>query len=375
MYRHSIEPNQLEELWMEANTEALALSLSLDPPSTASVVPKKPPSLSEINQLDFYTFADDSFDDGSSTSNTIESNHLEPAQTTYSKIDVTSVRAEMQLLVNQLRLENKQLKIKLKAAETTLSKRNQHFENKHNLKLAAKDKQITQLKRNLDEQSGALRDLQTTVEELTSQLADLKFEMKMMDTAYASERAAWYYNSIALMRSSSYIRDVVKEEMPELSFLEISSEIGRRWAALDENDKKRFVLKADDDKARYQREKEDYLPDPAYETQATKSKAARKKKDPNAPKRALSAYFYFCEEHRPATREANPSKKITEIASLLAEMWRALPEKKRAKYNKLAADAKEKYQEKMQAYKEGLTKHEDEHDDEDMEEDDGEDTE
>ncbi|OQR92031.1 hypothetical protein THRCLA_22415, partial [Thraustotheca clavata] len=37
----------------------------------------------------------------------------------------------------------------------------------------------------------------------------------------------------AFMFFASYIRDVVKEEMPELSFLEISSEIGRRWAALD----------------------------------------------------------------------------------------------------------------------------------------------
>ncbi|KDO30112.1 hypothetical protein SPRG_05304 [Saprolegnia parasitica CBS 223.65] len=172
----------------------------------------------------------------------------------------------------------------------------------------------------------------------------------------------------AFMFFSSYIREIVKEEMPELTFLQISSEIGRRWASLSDNDKKKFTAKAEDDKARYLREKEDYLPDPAYENQGGKVKGTRKKKDPNAPKRALSAYFYFCDEHRPATREQHPGKKITEIASLLAEMWRALPEKKRTKYNKMAAEAKEKYGEKMAAYKLSLTAHDDEDEEEEVEE-------
>ena len=53
---------------------------------------------------------------------------------------------------------------------------------------------------------------------------------------------------------------------------------------------------------------------------------------------------------RDATRKENPTKKITEIATLLAEQWRALPEKKRVKYHKLHEDAKEKYVEEMEDY-------------------------
>ena len=93
-------------------------------------------------------------------------------------------------------------------------------------------------------------------------------------------------------------------------------------------------------------EKEDYVPDPSFET----TKGTRKKKDPNAPKRALSAYFFFCNDMRQETRDENPSKKITEIATLLAEKRRALPDKKRVKYQKMHEEAKVKYLQQMDVY-------------------------
>ena len=93
-------------------------------------------------------------------------------------------------------------------------------------------------------------------------------------------------------------------------------------------------------------EKEDYVPDPSFEA----TKGTRKKKDPNAPKRALSAYFFFCNDIRQETRDENPSKKITEIATLLAEKWRALPDKKRVKYQKMHEEAKAKYLQQMDVY-------------------------
>jgi hypothetical protein len=134
----------------------------------------------------------------------------------------------------------------------------------------------------------------------------------------------------------------------ELEFLQISSEIGRRWKELSAEDRKPYDELAEADKKRYQEEKEDYVPDPAFDTSG--GKGSRKKKDPNAPKRALSAYFFFCNEVRDQIRAENPEKKITEIAPLLAEKWRDLPEKKRAKYQKMHEEAKVKYQEEMDAY-------------------------
>ncbi|CAK4151785.1 unnamed protein product [Aphanomyces euteiches] len=150
---------------------------------------------------------------------------------------------------------------------------------------------------------------------------------------------------------SKECRETLKTEMPHLAFLDISSEIGRRWAQVSDQDKKKYEQMAQKDKDRYQDEKDNYTPDPEYEN--AKTKGVRTKKDPNAPKRPLSAYFFFCQEHRAAIREKNPSKSITEIAPLLAEQWRSLPEKKRAKYNKMASDAKANYQVEVAKYKNG----------------------
>lgn len=58
--------------------------------------------------------------------------------------------------------------------------------------------------------------------------------------------------------------------------------------------------------------------------------------------------------------------KITDISRLLAEKWRDLPEKKRAKYHKMHEGAKVKYQEQMDVYnaqKDGVVV-EEEHDEE-----------
>ncbi|CAH0488945.1 hypothetical protein KXD40_005931 [Peronospora effusa] len=172
----------------------------------------------------------------------------------------------------------------------------------------------------------------------------------------------------AFMFFSNDIRDTVKKEMPELQFLEISSEIGRRWKKITDEERRPYDELAAADKRRYLEEKEDYVPDPSFET----TKGSRKKKDPNAPKRALSAYFFFCNDIRQETRDENPNKKITEIATLLAEKWRALPDKKRLKYQKMHDEAKVKYQHQMDVYNSnGAVEEEEEveHDDEDDEDD------
>ncbi|OQR83905.1 hypothetical protein ACHHYP_14139 [Achlya hypogyna] len=194
--------HDLDELWLEADTEAFALNLALHPaPSTRSIGP----SLSEINQLDFYAIPDadgTQADECSSQSSTSTVGPLEvkshrpemPTDKTskaYSQIDVTRVRAEMQLIVKQLQLENAQLKKRLKASEAVAAKQKQQLQTKHNLKLAAKDRQLASLQAQLDAQAGAHTSLHSTISDLEIQVTDLQFEMKMMDKAYANERAAW----------------------------------------------------------------------------------------------------------------------------------------------------------------------------------------
>merc|ERR1712130_604679 len=50
-------------------------------------------------------------------------------------------------------------------------------------------------------------------------------------------------------------------------------------------------------------------------------KKQRKKKDPNAPKRPMSAYFLFMNATRPTVRKENPDASIGEVAKILGKMW------------------------------------------------------
>mmetsp|Transcript_20633 Transcript_20633/g.38731 ORF Transcript_20633/g.38731 Transcript_20633/m.38731 type:complete len:244 (-) Transcript_20633:129-860(-) len=84
-------------------------------------------------------------------------------------------------------------------------------------------------------------------------------------------------------------------------------------------------------------------------------KKKKAKKDPDAPKRALSAYMYFCEEKRSSIKEANPDKSPAEITKILGEEWGKLDKGKGGKkgtkkYDALAAKDKKRYDEERAAY-------------------------
>ncbi|KAL6706586.1 Non-histone chromosomal protein 6 [Coniothyrium glycines] len=95
---------------------------------------------------------------------------------------------------------------------------------------------------------------------------------------------------------------------------------------------------------------------------ATKAKAdgGKKKKDPNAPKRGLSAYMFFANEQREKVREDNPGIKFGEVGKVLGEKWKGLSEKQRQPYEAKAATDKKRYEEEKAAYAAGAEEEEEE---------------
>jgi len=79
-----------------------------------------------------------------------------------------------------------------------------------------------------------------------------------------------------------------------------------------------------------------------------KKKGTKKPKDPNAPKRNLTAYFFFAQEHRDAVKAKHPNLAVTEIAKKLGEQWGSVKDKKH--YNDLAAKDKARYEKEKAAY-------------------------
>merc|ERR1711990_388340 len=76
-----------------------------------------------------------------------------------------------------------------------------------------------------------------------------------------------------------------------------------------------------------------------------------KKKDPNAPKRPMSAYFFFLGDKRAEVKAANPEYKIGDIGKAIGKMWKELDASAKAPYEKKAEIAKKKYNDDMEAYK------------------------
>merc|ERR1712048_1087510 len=70
----------------------------------------------------------------------------------------------------------------------------------------------------------------------------------------------------------------------------------------------------------------------------TKSK---KKKDPNAPKKPMSAYFLFMNEKRESIKRDNPDAGVSDIGKIAGEMWSKLEDKSR--WEQQQKEAKEKY--------------------------------
>lgn len=81
---------------------------------------------------------------------------------------------------------------------------------------------------------------------------------------------------------------------------------------------------ARDDKARYELEKANY--------QGPTGSSTRKQKDPNAPKRPMSAYLAFANGKRAEVKAQNPESSNGEISKLLSQMWKQAPEEEKKKF-------------------------------------------
>ncbi len=126
--------------------------------------------------------------------------------------------------------------------------------------------------------------------------------------------------------------------------------LSRQYKALTEKEMKKWVKKAELDKLRYQEEMKHYVPmdDP------TGGKRKKAKKDPNAPKRNMSAYFLFSVFIRPTVKEENPEAAFGDIARIISAQYKALKPDERQKWDEKAAADKLRYQREMEAYRAGM---------------------
>ncbi|KAJ1967963.1 Non-histone chromosomal protein 6 [Dimargaris xerosporica] len=76
----------------------------------------------------------------------------------------------------------------------------------------------------------------------------------------------------------------------------------------------------------------------------------RAKKDPNAPKRGLSAYMFFSQDAREGVKLANPDATFGQLGKILGEKWKTMSPAERAPYEKKAELDKQRYEREKEAY-------------------------
>ncbi|GAA5979303.1 hypothetical protein JCM11641_001988 [Rhodosporidiobolus odoratus] len=83
---------------------------------------------------------------------------------------------------------------------------------------------------------------------------------------------------------------------------------------------------------------------------ATKASGGKAKKDPNAPKRPLSAYMIFTQDERPKLKEEQPDVKFGEVGKILGARWKELDADEKKPWEEKAKVAKAKYEKEKAAY-------------------------
>lgn len=93
----------------------------------------------------------------------------------------------------------------------------------------------------------------------------------------------------------------------------------------------------------------DYIP-PAGSDRGGKKARTKKKKDPNAPKKSLTAFMFFSSEARKKIKEENPDMSFGDIGKKCGELYRGLSGEEKKRFEDLAKQDKERYKNAVSAF-------------------------
>jgi len=157
-------------------------------------------------------------------------------------------------------------------------------------------------------------------------------------------------------------RPKLQSEHPEMKFGEVGKHLGELWNNCGDKQKKKYTEKSLKEKERYASETAEYIKaggDPEDLKRRKKSDGKekpgkktekKKEKDPEAPKKPKSAYLFFSLEERERLKKEQPSLNFGDVGKLIGERWKQITPQAKAKYQKMADDAKAKYEAEFKTY-------------------------
>lgn len=111
------------------------------------------------------------------------------------------------------------------------------------------------------------------------------------------------------------------KEKGATNFGELNKLASEKWKSLSMADRKPFEIQAAQDLQRFETEKANFLASGgSFKRKSGKGKVNAK--DPNAPKRPLSAFFWYSSDERKKLKEQTPTATVGQLAKILGEMWK-----------------------------------------------------
>lgn len=132
---------------------------------------------------------------------------------------------------------------------------------------------------------------------------------------------------------------------------EFTKIVSAKWRELTDAQKKPYEAQADKDRSRYQGEMANYTPSPGF---AGAGKRGKQAKDPNKPKRAQSAYFFFLADFRVKNKaKFTHDGGHKDLIRAAGEAWNKLTDDEKKPYQKMHQEEKAKYDKAMANYAAG----------------------
>lgn len=133
------------------------------------------------------------------------------------------------------------------------------------------------------------------------------------------------FKSAYMFYSTTKHKSIRKEDHgKKLQTTDVAKMVAQAWKNLPPDEREEWEEMARRDKARYELEKTMYTG--PWKVPATK---ARSQKDPNAPKRPMSAFLSYSNSKRAHVKSSNPDIGNAEVSRVLAKMWKEAPEEER----------------------------------------------
>ena len=173
------------------------------------------------------------------------------------------------------------------------------------------------------------------------------------------DRNAPKRNMSAYLLYQNGMREQFRAQNPGMTFGQLAKYTSAMYAEMSVAEKEAWVARAEADKARYLHELSNYVPPPGYDAKgdaimgtqiAISKKRGKTERDPNAPKRNMSAYLLFQNAMRNQYKRENPGMTFGQLAKYTSHMYRNLTDEEKQTWVARAEQDKARYDSQLAVY-------------------------